>query len=129
MKLEIKGKSYPLIWGMGCLEIFCDAMSCDLEDIDKALNPNRDQNKYLINLILAALKNGSEVESAYDNFEVSYRDMQRFLDDAPDTTLSKILEDFKASKYLGKTIAEYLFDEVAEVDPAVKGKKKLKLEK
>lgn len=130
MNLEIKGESYPLIWGMGCLEIFCDAMSCDLEDIDKALNPNREQNKYLVNLILAAMKNGAELESAYEPFNVSYKEMQRFLDEAPEITLAQILEDFKASKYLGKTIAEYLFAEVAEETQIPKGsKKKLKLEK
>lgn len=132
MKLTINGRQYPLIWGMGCFELFCDAMSCDLEDIDKALNPNPAQNKYLVNLILAAIKNGAEIESAYDPFDVTYKQVQRFLDDSPKTTLPEIMEDFKASKYLGQTIAEYLFDEVSEpeVDPKKgKVKKKLNLEK
>ena len=128
MILTVKSKSYPLVWGMGAFEIFCDAMSCDLEDIDKALNPNREQNRYLVNLILAAMKNGAELESAYEPFDVSYKELQLFLDNAPDTTLPEIMVDFKASKYLGKTIAEYLYDEVAETDVKDKGKKKLKLE-
>lgn len=132
MNLKINGKNYPLVWGMGCFEIFCDAMGCELEDIDKALNPNRDQNKYLLNLILAALKNGAELESSYDPFEVTYKQLQRFLDEADKSTLSAIIEDFKASKYLGLTIAEYLYDEVAEpVEEPKKGplKKKLNLAK
>lgn len=133
MKLTINNKEYPLIWGMGCFELFCDAMSCELEDIDKALNPSPEQNKYLVNLILAAVKNGAEIESAYEPFSVSYKQLQRFLDESPKTTLAEIMEDFKASKYLGQTIAEYLYDEVAEPEEEAlkkgKPKKKLKLEK
>lgn len=114
MKLEINGKEYPLQWGMGALEMFCDALDCEIDDIDKALNPGKDQNKYLTTLILSALKNGADAESYYEEVGVSYRQLQRFLDEAPSSTLPEIMEDFKRSKYFGKTIASYLFGEEEE---------------
>lgn len=116
MKLEINGKEYPLQWGMGALEMFCDALDCEIMGIDKALAPGREQVKYLTTLIMAAIKNGAEAESYYDEVGVSYRQLQKYLDEAPDNTLRDIIEDFKRSKYFGKTMASYLFGEEEETN-------------
>lgn len=120
MKLEINGKEYPLQWGMGALEMFCDALDCEIGDIDKAFTDGKQQSKYLTTLILAALKNGAEAESYYDEIGVNYRQLQKFIDEAPDGTLADILEDFKRSKYFGKTMASYLFREDEVEDTAKK---------
>src|SRR5690606_25777685 len=116
MVLTINGKDFPLHWGLGALEMFCDAMECDLnEGLDIALNVSvakvkgQDQHKYIVNLILAAIKNGADAEHFSDDVGVSYRQLQKFLDDAPANTLSDILDDFAKSRIFGRTIAEYLF--------------------
>lgn len=121
MKLDINGKEYPLQWGMGALEMFCDALDCEISGLDKALMPGKDQNRYLTTLILAAVKNGAEAESYNEDVGVSYRQLQHFLDEAPDNTLRDILEDFKRSKYFGKTIAAHLALDLA---PSEGGSKK-----
>lgn len=128
MNLTINEKEYPLQWGMGAIEMFCDTLDCEITDIDKALFPGKEQIKYLTTLIHCALKNGAEKESVYDDFEISYRQLQKFLDEAPQETMTDIINDFKKSKYFGKTIANYLFGEMDESEEEA-GKKKLPSEK
>lgn len=116
MKLTINEKEFPLQWGFGAIEMFCDTLDCEVADIDKAFTPGKDQIRFLTTLIHCALKNGADVENYFDAFEVSYRQLQKFLDDAPQDTVANIIEDFKKSKYLGKTVAVHMFGELEEAE-------------
>lgn len=126
MILKIKDKDYPLQWGMGCMEMFCDAMDCDLEGLEKVISPGKDQIKYLTTLILSALKNGSDIETIYDDFEIKYKDLQKAMDDWDLELYKAVIDDFKKSRYMGKTMAEHLALEVenipAQETPGVKKK-------
>lgn len=121
MKITINDKEYGLQWGMGAIEIYCDKMNCDMDGLDKITSPGRDQIKAIVTLILSGLTNYSEInETALD---VSYKQLQVWLDEAPQDQYRAILEDWKASKYFGRTISEYLFGTAPETtDVAVKKK-------
>lgn len=124
MTLTINEKEYPLQWGMGFIEMFCDTLDCEIADMDKAFFPGREQIKYLTTLVHCALKNGSGVENYFDDFEITYRQVQKFLDAAPQETVTLIIEDFKKSKYLGKTVAAYMFGEIENDETEGEVKKK-----
>lgn len=115
MNLKINDKDYPLHWGMGCIEMFCDTLSCEITDLDIAFNPGKEQIKYLTTLIHCAVKNGADVESVWDDFEVSYRQVQKAMDDLAPETYKAIIDDFLASKYFGKTVGEHLFAEIEKI--------------
>lgn len=125
MKLKINDKEYPLQWGMGAIEMWCDTLNLDLTDLDTMiLAPGPDYIKQITTLIHCALKNGAEIESIHDDFEISYRRLQRILDEMPQEQYNAILEDFRNSKYLGRTISEMFQIEVAEETPTPPVKKK-----
>lgn len=123
--MKIKDKDYPLQFGMGCIEMFCDTLDCGIEDLEKAINPGRDQIKYFTTLVHCALKNGSDVESIYDDFEVSYREVQKAIDDMNPEDLKAIGDAFMASRYFGKTMAEHLLGELENM-PESEGEVKKK---
>jgi len=126
MTLTINNKDYPLSWGMGCLEIFCDTLDCEIDGLEKVITPGKDQIKYLTTLILSALKNGANLESAYDDFEVSYKALQKEMDSWDEGQFKLVIDDFKSSRYFGKTMADHLFLEVENIPatetPGVKKK-------
>lgn len=126
MKLLINNKEYELSWGMGCMEMFCDTLGCEIEGLEKVITPGKDQIKYLTILILSAVKNGADVESYLDDFEVTYKQMQKTMDDWDETKYKEVIDDFKKSRYFGKTMAEHLFLEVENMPstetPGVKKK-------
>lgn len=108
MKITINEKEYELQWGMGALEIYCDNMLCDIEGLNLVLEKNREQNRAVITLILAAIQNGLELQNPPQELDVNARQVQKFLDDAPETTFPAIMSDFMKSKYFGTTIEEYI---------------------
>jgi len=110
MKLSINDKEYGLQWGMGAIEIYCDSMGCDIDGLDKVFVINKEQPKAIVNLILAALRNWCELND--ETLAVNYRQLQAWLDEAPQDQFKSIMDDFKASKYFGRTIAEYVLGDV-----------------
>lgn len=103
---------------MGAIEIYCDAMDCDIDGLDKVITLNREQPKAIVTIILSAIRNWCELNNV--DFGVTYRQMQAWLDEAPQDTYMSIMEDFKQSKYLGRTIAAYLLGDEPEVKPTKK---------
>lgn len=124
MKLVINNVDYQLEWGMGCIEIYCDQRDCDIGDIDVHLASEKliEQMKAINHLTLAAIQNGCENQRPKQSFDLTYRDLQRWLDTQPQETATSIIDDWKRSYYFGKTVAEHFFGEVASDD--VKSKKK-----
>lgn len=108
MKIVINDIEYGLQWGMGALEIYCDAMRCDIDGLDKVFLVNKEQNKAIVSLILAAVQNYSELND--EPLTLSVRQLQAWLDEDA-KNLPEVLDDFKNSKYLGRTISEYLLGE------------------
>ncbi|HVW99720.1 MAG TPA: hypothetical protein VHA52_04640 [Candidatus Babeliaceae bacterium] len=108
MKIVINDTDYGLQWGMGALEIYCDAMGCDIDGLDKVFLVNKEQNKAIVSLILAAVQNYSELKD--EPLTLSVRQLQAWLDEDA-KNLPEVLDDFKNSKYLGRTISEYLLGE------------------
>lgn len=127
MKLEIKGKEYQLEWGMRAIEIYCDQMDCDIDDIDDHLASTRliDKMRAINKLTLAAIQNGCENSNPKIDFDVTYNDLLSFLDKNPQgTTTDDIISDWKQSYFFGKTVAEHFFGQVEETD-SKKPKKKI----
>lgn len=118
MKLLINDKEYGLQWGMGAIELYCDAMDCDVDGLDMVTTVGRNQNRAIVTLILASIQNYSELNGTI--FDITYRQLQAWLDEAPQETFKSIMEDFKASKYLGKTVAEYIFGTIPQDAPVKK---------
>lgn len=117
-------KHYPLQWGMGALEIYCDLMECDLDGlgmIDDASNALQMQ-KAIVALIYAGIKNGCEVNEL--EFDVTLPKLRVCLDDMEQAKFKAIMDDFANSKYLGKTLREHLYGELQETvaDNKKKGK-------
>lgn len=108
MTISIKGKEYPYHFGMGAIELYCNAMDCDIEGlsmIDSATS--RIGNvRAITTLILSAVQNGCEINRV--PFDVSYREMQVVLDEMDQPDFNDIMENFAKSKYLGKTMSEHL---------------------
>ncbi len=120
MKIAINDKEYGLQWGMGCIEMYCDAMDCDIDGIDKIYLPNRHQGKALTTLIFSAMKNYAELNNSV--LDVSYRQLQAWIDEADQDLFKSIMDDWNHSKYLGKTIAEYFLASIAEEEQVSKKK-------
>lgn len=113
MKIEINGKEYGLQWGLGAVEIYCDNMGCDVDGLDKAIASEKqiERQKAITTLILAAIQNECELNG--QPFDINYRQLQKWLTDAPQDTFNNIIEDWKKSMYYGKTIGEWYFGEVS----------------
>jgi len=111
MKLKIEGAEYGLQWGMGAIEIYCDRIGCDVDGLDKAIFSDKEieKQKAITTLILAAIQNYCELHEI--EFDLTYRKLQQWLSDAPQNTFNEIINDWKKTMYLGKTIGEWYFGE------------------
>lgn len=123
MKLSINKKEYPLQWGMGCYEIFCDALECGMDGLDLVWMKNRNQNKYFCNLVFASLQCAAKI-SGNPELEFNYIELQAALDDMEPEVFTEIEKDWLLSKYQGRTMADYLG---VEYDEETKGFKKKSL--
>ena len=126
MQIIINDKEYPLHWGMGALEIYCDIMECDLDGlgmIDDQAKPLQMQ-KAIVTLIYAGIKNGCEVNEV--PFDLSMPKLRVYLDDLAQDKFKAIMDDFADSKYLGKTLRQHLYGDVVVDEPNNKKKAKAK---
>lgn len=101
MTIKYKDKEYPLQWGLGCVEIFCDGMNSGLDALDLAFYPNKDTTKAVTMLIYSAAKNYAETENL--SFTLTYRQMQACLTEMDQLEFEEIKTDFLKSKYLGES--------------------------
>lgn len=113
MKVTINENEYGLQWGLGAIEIYTEAMeratglSLGMEEaLDLAIMKNKDQFKALINLALAGFQNYAEVNELF--FDLTYRKVQAWVSDAPQEEWDAVIDDFKKSKFLGRSIEEAL---------------------
>lgn len=125
MILKINDKQYPLQFGLGAVELYCDIMDCDIDDIDAHIGSQRQiqQLKAINTLTLCALKNGCKtakpvrLEFPFDkDFDVAYSEFQNWLDQQPQTTARDIINEWKESKTLGVKVSDYYFEEVLDED-------------
>src|SRR5258708_7800241 len=113
MKLTINGKEYGLQWGLGAIELYLDKMDCDLTGLELITTLNKYQPKAILTLVLSALQNYADIHNT--PMDVTYSQLQVWTDDVPQKDFDAIIDDWKASKYFGKTIAEHLFGGADEV--------------
>lgn len=123
MNLKINNIEYPLQFGIGAVEIYCDKMDCDVEDIDIHIASVKmiDQLKAINNLTLAALQNGCEIAGIA--FDITYRQFQQWLDEQPQETAKLIIDEWKKSSTLGVKVSEYYFNEVLDEEEKTPAKK------
>lgn len=126
MNLEINGKSYPLEWGMGSIEAYCDMLDCDVTDLDSNLKSSKiiTKVKAMTDLAFCALQNGCETSRPKIDFDLDYNDFRFWRDRMSQVDSDKLLEDWKKSYFFGKTIAEAYFGEMPEDEIKAVSKKK-----
>lgn len=114
MKLTINDKEYGLQWGMGAIIIYCDTLDCDIEGLDKAItSPTEiERVKAITTLILSAIQNWCEIPENHTDFDLTYKKLEIWLDEAPQDEYNAILANWKASKIHGKTIGQIYFNEL-----------------
>lgn len=121
MQITINNKVYDLEWGLGAIELYCDAMDCDIDGLSY-IGDNTDlkrKQKAITILILSAIQNACEL--AGKPFDVSYRLMQKWISDADQEIFDATLADFMKSRYFGKTVSEHIFG-IEPVEEPVKKK-------
>lgn len=120
MKLTINDKEYPLQFGIGAIEIYCDKMDCDIEDVDIHIaSPKMIQQLKAINtLALCALQNGCEIEGI--DFKLTYREFQKWLDTQDQSMAKTIIDEWKKSSTLGVKVSEFYENELLDDDTNTK---------
>jgi hypothetical protein len=129
MNITIQDKEYPLQWGMGAIEIYCDLTGYEsiasldrIFGVDEAGNIISDieQQKAFRTFVFAAIKNGCEVYKKV--CDVNYYQVSAAIDEMEQETANLIVESFRASKLNGRTVGEIL--ETAANAVADSGQKK-----
>lgn len=113
-KVNIGGKKRGIQFGMGAIEIYCDTLGCDLEGLDWIFSGDKRMLKAMPVLVFAGLTNYEELkdEGAEETFSV--RKVQSWLDECTPEEYTQIIDIWKKSKYMGKTIEQYYFQSVEE---------------
>lgn len=121
INIEFGGKVRGFSWGMKALEKYCDMMGVDVGGLDLMFNQGPLQIRATTCLLLAGMQTYSKHEKEVVDYD--YDDVQTWLDEGNPDTLSKIMADFKESKYLGRTIQNY-FEMAEEAEENPNSKKK-----
>lgn len=129
MQLTINKKKYNLVWGLPAISQFCENVGHE-DDLEKAFSiafPSEGDNvpvlksiKARIELIHAALQVGAELEKK--DLDLSITDIQVFIDNAEQSVIDAVFEDFFKSKYMGKSVESYLFVSEQEETPKKKSR-------
>lgn len=115
MEITVQGKSYPLQWGMGAIEIYCDMMDCDIDGLSMVESGSPlEMQKAISTLVFAAAKNGCEVKDV--TFDLTMPKLKARLDEMEQEKFGEIMQDFTNSKYLGKTMLEHLTSNLSQED-------------
>jgi hypothetical protein len=105
MKINIGGKERGLQFGLGAIEIYCETMFCDLLGLDMIGKFGMEQARAIGTLIYAALANYADLNDEPIDFNV--RKVQSWIDDLPQSDFEAIMEDFRKSKFLGKSLEDH----------------------
>lgn len=94
MNLKINDKEYPLQFGLGAVELYCEKMDCDIDDIDTHVFSEKTitQIKALNTMALCALQNGCEIAGI--PFNLTYRQFQLWLQDQPQEIATDIMNEW-----------------------------------
>jgi len=134
MILTINDKTYPLQFGMGAVERYCDQMDCDVDDIDIHLASPKliNQLKAINRLTLCGIENGCDLAKPKIDFDITYGEFQLWLDNQSPKMISDIISHWKDTSTLGVKVSEYYNNELLspEDEPVKKvAKKKSQSEK
>lgn len=113
---------------MGAIEMYCDAMDCDIDGLSY-IGDNSNlvrKQKALTILILSGIQNGCEL--AEIPFDITYRQLQQWLSDVEQNIFNEILDNFMKSRYFGKTVSEHIFgiEPIATEEPVKKKSRSVK---
>lgn len=103
MKLKILNHEVKFQWGLGAFEICCDALELSLDEVERGVLLG--DQKIMFRLAYSAIQNACEIDEVEVPF--NFRKFQAWLDEADEGTATKIMEDYRNSKYLGKTVMDY----------------------
>jgi hypothetical protein len=126
MQITINNKLYDLAWGLGAIEIYCDAMDCDIDGLSY-IGDNTDlkrKQKAITYLILAAIQNGLELKN--EVLDVSYRTLQLWISEADQKLFNEVMDNFMKSRYFGKTVSEHIFGIAPTEEPVKKKSRSVK---
>ena len=122
-KANSEPKEYPLQWGFGCIEKYCDLMGCaDIEGLNMIMGmdeymipiPKRITRKAIVSLIYAAILNGCDLADVPCDLE--YKHVSAHLDDVDQSVYEGYISDFNQSKLSGKTIQEWFSSSTTETN-------------
>lgn len=119
-KIKICGKQRTLTFGLLAIETYCEKMGGDIEQLDKIFHTSDlIQVKAIATLIWSALVASCELYG--EDFDFSLNQVKQELGDMEQDVFDSIMEEFKRSRWMGKTIADYYY---APVEQEVADKKK-----
>lgn len=120
-KFNIGGKKRGLCFGTLCYKHYCEKMGGDIEQLDKIFTTaDLEQVNAVSTLIWAAMV--AHVELYGDDFDFSLAHVIQWVGDMDGKDFELIMEEFKKSRYMGRSIADYYYTPV-EQEAADKGKK------
>lgn len=125
MELQIKGEKYTLRWGILSIEKFCDDLGMDISEaftqLEGGVVGTMKALKALRNLIIADINTNYGVE-------VSHSDIAEIIDQRGQEFINDVLQSFKDSYLMGKTISEWIYSE-DEKEEKPENKKKAHVKK
>lgn len=107
---KIGGKQRGLDFGLLAIEYYCDALGRDIEALDDIFlgdKPEIERLRSVSTLVWAAMVAHSELSRKEIDFTLAQ--VKQWVGDLDIEVFNAILEDFKKSKYMGKTIESYYF--------------------
>lgn len=124
MKLTIDGVEYELTWGIGAHTLLCEMEQWTLQQMETAIfGGGADSHVSLLKLTYCALKN--KALSKGETLPFNLFAFFSWFDEQPTSLAPEIIEDYKASKYMGVSIGEMynIAPKKAEPEDKKKGKK------
>lgn len=123
-KFNIGGKKRGLCFGTLCYQYYCEKMGGDIEQLDKVFNTqDLEQVKAISTLLWAAMV--AYVRLYGGDFDFTIDHVTQWVGDMDLVDAELIMQEFRDSKYMGRTIADYYYAPV-EQEAADSGKKATK---
>lgn len=115
--IEIGGKERPIQFGCGAITIYCDTLDCDLEGLDDIFMGGVKSIKAIPVLVYAGLKNAAEL--AYELHgtkpdKITLAQVREWLDRTPASVQKEVIDAFKRSYFMGRTIEQYYLGDVSD---------------
>lgn len=118
---KIGGKNRKLSFGLCAIEIYCEKMGGDIEQLDKIFKTkDLELMKAVSTLIWAAMMAACELEGS--DMDFSFASVKQAVGDLDQSVFEDIMIEFKNSRYLGHTIADYYYTPVEQDVSEAKGK-------